>query len=100
MFATNSVPIDTMREYLRDRGGAVDEVAFAQAYEYHQAESRRRDADTATAAEGGGSTDILIYAHAQPRRHDVGTAAHAPILIHRERARQRPSNSYLCWEPP
>ena len=33
LFATYGLPIDTMREYLRDRGGAVDEVAFAQAYE-------------------------------------------------------------------
>ena len=36
-----------------------------------------------------GSSVILIYGHARPRRYDVSTAVHAPILIHREPARQR-----------
>ncbi len=41
----------------------------------------------------GGSNVSLLHGHTQPSPYDVDTATHAPILIHHERAHQRPSCS-------
>ncbi len=41
LFATYGLPIDTLREHVRLRGGRVDEEGFARAYEEHQERSRQ-----------------------------------------------------------
>ena len=78
LFATYGLPIDTLREHVRSKGGSVDEEGFARAYEEHQELSRgRQDSDVPsvedyavkipateftgyTATDGAGTVQLLV----------------------------------------
>lgn len=49
--------------------------------------TRARSSNRGTPEKAEGSSVILLPGHTQPSPNDVDTAAHPPILIHRERTR-------------